>query len=199
MDRSELAKHLKENVQPQGPLRAAVGAGFWTSISTSTCSKPTPELLRAVAEQSAPLVPEGTEVLAGLELGGVPLSTALSLVTGLPQVLVRKEAKTYGTAKLAEGPEIAGRRVLVVEDVITTGGQVVLSTEELRARGALVTTVLCVIDRRAQGNNGADKLAEAAISMRALFTLDENPRTCRRLDRTVRSESRERTSGQNTR
>ena len=86
-------------------------------------------------------------------------------------MLVRKEAKTYGTAKLAEGPEIAGRSVLVVEDVITTGGQVVLSTEELRARGALVTTVLCVIDRR--GNNGADKLAEAAISMRSLFTLDE--------------------------
>jgi orotate phosphoribosyltransferase len=63
--------------------------------------------------------------------------------------------------------------VLVVEDVITTGGQVVLSTEELRSRGALVGTVLCVIDRRARGSNGADKLGEASISMRSLFTLDE--------------------------
>src|SRR6202034_2775200 len=121
-----------------------------------------PELLRAVAEHSAPLVPEGTEILAGLELGGVPVATAMSLACGLPQVLVRKEAKTYGTAKLAEGPEIAGRHVLVVEDVITTGGQVVLSTEELRSRGALVATVLCVIDRRARGSNGPYQLVEAS-------------------------------------
>ena len=96
----------------------------------------------------SPLIPPGTQILAGLELGGVPISTALSLVTGIAQVLVRKEAKTYGTAKLAEGPDVEGRHLTVIEDVITTGGQVVLSTEELRSRGASVDTVLCVIDRR---------------------------------------------------
>jgi orotate phosphoribosyltransferase len=97
----------------------------------------------------------------------------LSLLTGIPQVLVRKEAKTYGTAKLAEGPDIDGRRLTVVEDVITTGGQVILSTEELRRRGAIVDTVVCVVDRRAPGGKGLDKLAEAGLSMRPLFTLAE--------------------------
>jgi orotate phosphoribosyltransferase len=132
-----------------------------------------PLLLRAVAELAAPLVPPETEVLAGLELGGVPISTALSLLTGLPQVLVRKQAKTYGTAKLSEGPDVAGRRLLVVEDVITTGGQVVSSTEELRARGALVGAVLCVIDRRAPSTAGRGKLEEAGLSVRPVFALDD--------------------------
>jgi orotate phosphoribosyltransferase len=114
-----------------------------------------PTLLRAVAEQAAPLIPAGTDVLAGLELGGVPIATALSLITGLPQVLVRKQAKQYGTAKLAEGPDVAGKRLLVVEDVVTTGGQVVLSAQELRRSGAAVEDVLCVIDRRPRAPSGA--------------------------------------------
>src|SRR5664280_2143675 len=83
-----------------------------------------PGLLAQVAEHAARLIPEGTEVLAGLELGGVPVATALSLATGLPVAFVRKAAKEYGTAQLAEGAQVAGRRTLVIEDVITTGGQV---------------------------------------------------------------------------
>jgi orotate phosphoribosyltransferase len=106
-----------------------------------------PLLLGEVIGHAAALVPPGTEVLAGLELGGVPIATALSLRTGLATAFVRKKAKDYGTAKLAEGSRIEGRRVLVVEDVITTGGQVALSTAELRRGGALVDQVLCVIDR----------------------------------------------------
>jgi orotate phosphoribosyltransferase len=105
-----------------------------------------------------------------LELGGVPVATAISLATGLPQVLVRKQAKTYGTAKLAEGPDVAGRRVLVVEDVITTGGQVVASTENLRARRALIDSALCVIDRRTP-DAGTDKLKAAGLSVSSLFSL----------------------------
>ena len=84
-------------------------------------------------------------------------------------MLVRKEAKTYGTAKLAEGPEIDGRRILVVEDVITTGGQVIASTEELRSRGAIVESVLCVIDRRPDPT-APDKLSDAGLSVISLFT-----------------------------
>ncbi len=69
-----------------------------------------PTLLASIAEALAPLVPADTEVLAGLEMGGIPIATALSLHTGLPAAFVRKEAKKYGTARLAEGAEIAGRR-----------------------------------------------------------------------------------------
>ncbi len=126
-----------------------------------------PAILRDVAQHMVPLIPEDTEVLAGLELGGVPVATALSLATGLPTAFVRKEAKAYGTAKLAEGAPIDGKRVLVVEDVITTGGQVVLSTTDLRERGALVTDVLCVIDR--SGGDHAP-LDEASLHLRSLFT-----------------------------
>ena len=70
------------------------------------------------------LLPAGTELLGGLEMGGIPIATVLSAETGLPALFVRKEAKEYGTCKLAEGPDVAGRRVTLVEDVITTGGAV---------------------------------------------------------------------------
>ena len=125
-----------------------------------------PELLREVAAAAVRLIPPGTEVLAGLELGGVPVATALSLATGLPAAFVRKEAKKYGTAKLAEGAEIAGRRVLIVEDIVTTGGQVVLSARDLRERGASLVGALCVIDR----SNGDHKLAGEDLELISLFT-----------------------------
>src|SRR6185436_15817294 len=121
-----------------------------------------PALLRAIAEHLAPLVPSGIDALAGLELGGVPLATALSLHTGLPALFVRKEAKAYGTCRLAEGGEISGRRLLIIEDVVTSGGQVVASTEALRALGARVDTALCVIDRE---SGGAAALARAGVEL----------------------------------
>jgi orotate phosphoribosyltransferase len=126
-----------------------------------------PELLGEVVAHAIPLIPTGTEVLAGLELGGVPIATALSLATGLEAVFVRKEAKPYGTAKLAEGAKVADRRVLVVEDVITTGGQVVMSTEDLRGLGATVEHVLCVIDR---SDGSHDALRAAGLTVNAVFT-----------------------------
>ena len=128
-----------------------------------------PALLAAVARAATALIPAGTEVLAGLELGGVPVATALSLATGLPAAFVRKEAKKYGTAKLAEGAEIEGRRVLIVEDIVTTGGQVVLSARDLRDRGATLLGALCVIDR----SRGAHTLAEENVELISLFTADD--------------------------
>ncbi len=126
-----------------------------------------PALLARIAEALAPMIPAGTEVLAGLEMGGIPIATALSLHTGLPAAFVRKEAKKYGTARLAEGTDIVGRRVCVVEDVITTGGQVVISTGDLRGLGAVVEHVLCVIDR---SPDGGAALREAGLTMHALLT-----------------------------
>jgi orotate phosphoribosyltransferase len=126
-----------------------------------------PVLLADIAEAMVPLLPIGTEVLAGLELGGVPIATALSMRTGLPAAFVRKEAKAYGTARLAEGAEIGGKRVTVIEDVITTGGQVVISTTQLRALGAIVEHVVCVIDR--SPDHGA-ALAAEGLTMTSLLT-----------------------------
>ena len=126
-----------------------------------------PQLLAEIAAAMAPLIPAGTEVLAGLEMGGIPIATALSLHTGLPAAFVRKEAKQYGTARLAEGAEVAGKRVTVIEDVITTGGQVVISTGDLRALGAIVEHVVCVIDR---SPDNAAALTADGLTLHALLT-----------------------------
>ncbi|MHB8296397.1 MAG: orotate phosphoribosyltransferase [Acidimicrobiales bacterium] len=128
-----------------------------------------PAILRAVATEMCLLVPAGTEVLCGLELGGVPLATAMSLMSGLPSSFVRKRAKPYGTAKLAEGPSLEGRHALVVEDVVTSGGQVAESANALRELGATVTHAICAIDRQ-QG--GAAALSAAGIALLALFDRD---------------------------
>ncbi len=129
-----------------------------------------PVLLADIVEALAPLVPAGIDGLAGLELGGVPLATMLSSVTGLPAFFVRKQPKKYGTERICEGGDIAGLELLIIEDVITTGGQVVLSAQDLRSEGGLVAHALCVIDRQ---GGGADVAAAEGISLRALFTMSE--------------------------
>jgi orotate phosphoribosyltransferase len=129
-----------------------------------------PVLLDAIAEAMVPLVPAGTEVLAGLEMGGIPVVTALGRHTGLPCAFVRKEAKTYGTCRLAEGAEVAGRQVLIVEDVVTKGGQIVASTRELRALGAQISQALCVIDRQL---GGSETLAADGTELISLLTAAE--------------------------
>jgi orotate phosphoribosyltransferase len=129
-----------------------------------------PALLRDIAAALVPLVPPGTDALAGLELGGVPIATMLSQLTGIPAHFVRKEAKTYGTCRLAEGGDVDGRHLTVVEDVVTSGGQVITSCGDLRDRGAVVEHALCVIDREAGGPAG---LAEIGVELHPLYTMTE--------------------------
>jgi orotate phosphoribosyltransferase len=129
-----------------------------------------PALLLDICAALAPLVPDGTEALAGLELGGVPIAAVLSQVTGLPAYFVRKEAKTYGTCQLAEGGPVEGKRLTVVEDVVTSGGQVVISCGDLRERGAIVEHALCFIDRE---SGGPAALADIGVELRPLFTMTE--------------------------
>ncbi len=129
-----------------------------------------PQLLAEIAEASAVLVPAAVDALAGLELGGVPLATMISQVTRLPAVFVRKEAKTYGTCQLAEGAEIAGRHLCIVEDVVTSGGAILDAASELRARGAVLGPVICVIDRE---SGGREKLAAADLGLFPLYTMSE--------------------------
>ena len=133
-----------------------------------------PALLRRIAHAMLPLIPENIDALAGLETGGIPLATVLSQATGLPTLFVRKRAKEYGTRKLAEGGAVAGRRLLIVEDVVTSGGQVALSSADLRALDAEIDHAVCVIDRQA---GGRDRLAAAGIELQALFTMDELTRS----------------------
>ena len=115
------------------------------------------------------LIPEGTEVIAGLEMGGIPVVTALSLESGLPSAFVRKKAKEYGTCKLAEGIDIYGKKVCIIEDVVTTGGQIIESVKELRKRGAIVETALCVIQRE---DTASEILKKVNLELVAAFTME---------------------------
>ncbi len=125
-----------------------------------------PPLLRDVAEAMTALLPP-CDLLAGMELGGIPLATVMSQLTGIPTVFMRKKAKEYGTCKAAEGPPVAGLRVVLVEDVVTTGGALLDACPMLRAEGALVDTVVCAIDRQ-QG--GSARLQEASLELRPALT-----------------------------
>ena len=129
-----------------------------------------PGLLVRVAQQMVDLVPDETELLGGLELGGVPIATMVSSLTGRPALFVRKKAKEYGTCKFAEGPDVAGRRVTLIEDVITTGGAVRDATRALREAGAVVELVVCAIDRSPAGQN---PLADVGLEVRAVLTKPE--------------------------
>lgn len=129
-----------------------------------------PALLRDIAEAMLPMLPNDLDALAGLELGGIPLATVLSQLSGLPTRFVRKQAKSYGTRRLAEGGEIAGQRLAIIEDVITTAGQVIQSAAALRTAGAEIDTVLCVIDRQ---TGGAENLTREGLQLRVLLTISD--------------------------
>jgi orotate phosphoribosyltransferase len=105
-----------------------------------------PVLLGRMVSRMVDLMPADTDMLGGLELGGAPLAVLLSQKTGTPVLFVRKEAKTYGTGRLAEGGDPSGRTVLLVEDVITTGGAARDAARVLRRAGAVVGSVVCAID-----------------------------------------------------
>ena len=132
-----------------------------------------PALLRRVAAKMVALLPAGTEALAGLELGGVPIATAMALASGLPAVFVRKAAKTYGTCRAVEGVEVAGRAVTIVEDVISTGGAIVDGSVFLKDAGANIVGVVCAVWR---GSGPPSLPALAGVPVRAAFLQSElNP------------------------
>jgi orotate phosphoribosyltransferase len=125
-----------------------------------------PELLSDIAEQLHPLIPDGTERLIGLEMGGIPLATALSLKSGLKLGFCRKKAKEYGTRLQVEGGVGSGERVTIVEDVITSGGAALDAIRVLRDIGCEILAVLCVVDREA---GAVDKFGEEGVDFRPLY------------------------------
>lgn len=169
MTKQELAKKIVQVAHLTGQFKLRSGTTS-SEYFDKYRFEARPELLKEIARQMAPLIPKNTEVLAGLEMGGIPIATALSLETGLPCVFVRKEAKEYGTCQFAEGMDVKGKRLCVIEDVITTGGQVILSTKDLRSLGAVIDTVLCVIHR---GTGEEPKLTAVDLKLKPLMTMGD--------------------------
>src|SRR5579864_7809892 len=129
-----------------------------------------PTLLKRLGKQLAGLVPSATQRLAAPELGAVLLGGVVSMETGLPLVLVRKEPKGYGTAKQLEGRYEPGERTTVIEDVVTTGGDSLRSAQVLRDAGLDVIHLVVVLDR---GEGGEDNIKQAGIRYSPLFRIQD--------------------------
>ncbi len=129
-----------------------------------------PALLKLLGRHLAELVPKDTQCLAAPELGAVLLGGAVSMETGLPLLLVRKEPKGYGTGKQIEGRFAAAERVTVIEDVVTTGGDSLRSVHVLRDAGLEVIRLVVVLDR---GEGGEDNIREARIPYSPLFRIQD--------------------------
>jgi orotate phosphoribosyltransferase len=128
-----------------------------------------PDLLEAIGARLADLVAEHepeADRLAGPELGAVALVAATSLASSRPFLIVRKEAKGYGTSNRLEGAFESGERVCLVEDVVTSGGAAVSAVEALREAGLECRTAVCVVDRE---EGGVDELARHGVRLRSLF------------------------------
>jgi len=166
MDKDELAKKLLETSYLEGDFTLRSGRKSHYLIDKygfETC----PQLLAEIARALARLLPQDVDRLAGVELGGVPLATALSLESGLPFVIVKKGKKGYGTDKRIEGRLVPGEHIVLVEDVVTTAGTACAAVAALREAGAGKVTVLVVVDRQEGAEEG---FREAGIPYRALFT-----------------------------
>jgi orotate phosphoribosyltransferase len=132
-----------------------------------------PEVLAPLGEHIAAFVAEhepDAVRIAAPELGAVALAAAASLASGMPFLIVRKEAKDYGTAKRLEGAFEPGERVCLVEDVVTSGGAAIASVKALREAGLECGTAVCVVDRE---EGGVDALARCAVRLRPLFRASE--------------------------
>lgn len=169
VDKQKLAKEIGETCWITGEFKLRSG-----QISNDYFDKyrfeALPHLLSPVATLIAKKIETMDETffaLAGLELGGVPIATAVGLQNGMPTLFVRKKAKEYGTCQFAEGLDFKGKKLIIIEDVVTTGGQIIESAKMLRDAGAIVEQVICVCLRDLAG---IDKLAEHNLMLNYIFS-----------------------------
>jgi orotate phosphoribosyltransferase len=168
-DETPLAKRIYDTAHITGDFTLRSGAKS-TEYFDKYLFEADPKLLADIAAAMVKLVPPGIDALAGLEMGGIPIATMISQLTGLPLLFVRKKAKDYGTCKIAEGGQVRGRKLLIVEDVVTSGGAILDAAKALREEGAELAQVVCVIDRE---SGGPANLAKSDLILTALFTMSE--------------------------
>jgi orotate phosphoribosyltransferase len=172
VNHEELAAALREHAYLEGDfvLRSGRRSRYYLDKYRFETQ---PDVLRVLGERIAASVaehePDATR-LAGPELGAVALAAAGSLASGLPFLIVRKEAKEYSTGNRIEGAFQPGETVCLVEDVVTTAGALITAVEALREADLVVRTAVCVVDRE---EGGADALARHAVRLRPLFRATE--------------------------
>jgi orotate phosphoribosyltransferase len=169
---AELARLIREHAYLEGDfvLRSGKRSRYYLDKYRFETR---PDILAALGERLAARIREvapATARIAGPELGAVALAAAASLASGLPFLLVRKEAKGYGTENRLEGVFEAGEEVCLVEDVVTSGGAAADAIDALRAAGLECRMAICVVDRE---EGGADALARKAVRLYPLFRARE--------------------------
>lgn len=166
---SDLASRIREAALLEGDFVLSSGERSSFYVDKYLFSTE-PDLLRDVAGALAEQVPEGVERLAGVELGAVPLVVATALATGLPYVIVRKNAKEHGSSagENIEGNLNRGETVALIEDVVTTGAQAVKAAGHLQEAGVEVACIVAVLDRREED---VDQIG--GFSLKALLRMDE--------------------------
>ena len=169
MDKYELTQEIYNVSHMEGTFRLRSGQTS-NEYFDKYLFESAPELLREIVNHLSTLIPAETEILAGLEMGGIPIATALSMQTNIPAVFVRKKAKEYGTCKLAEGVDVRNKKVCIIEDVVTTGGQIIVSANDLKQLGAQIKSVLCVIER---DKKSRDNLRKEGLELVSLFTMED--------------------------
>jgi len=150
-------------------LTSGARSRYYVDVKTASTD---PSTLARIADAMADVAAsEGPfDAVAGMELGAVPIATAVSLRTGLPLLILRKSARSHGTGKRIEGRDPAGLRVLVVEDVTTSGGSTVEAVTVLREAGATVDHAFVVVDRE---SGGVPALAAVGVTLRPLATVSD--------------------------
>ena len=169
MNKEELIQLLKECGAIQfGRFVLTSGAvsDYYIDIKKASTS---PEILGKIAEAMAEYT-EGYNLLAGMELGAVPLVVALSLETNIPYVIIRKEKREHGTGKQIEGDEVKNKRVLVIEDVTTSGGSVIKSINAIRKNQGRVDEVLVIVDRE---GGAEEKLQNLDVNFIPLLSVSD--------------------------
>jgi len=169
MKRNELIRRIREVAYVEGEFTLRSGRKS-SYIIDKYAFETRPELLKAISEALADILPEGTDKLAGVELGGVPLSVALALECEMPYVIVRKNVKEHGLDRAFEGNMEDGDNLALIEDVTTTGGASIEAAQTLEGAGAGKVTVLAVVDRQ---EGAAEAFETAGIDFRPLLTREE--------------------------
>ncbi len=166
MQRDELIKRIKETAYLEGDftLRSGKKSKYYLDKYRFETQ---PDILAALGLEFARFVKSSTTLIAGAELGGVALAAATSLAAMKPFVIVRNSKKGYGTGNLFEGVITAGDSVLLVEDIATTGGQVIEAAKAIREVGAKIERIVAVIDRQ---EGAGQNITEAGFEFNALFT-----------------------------
>jgi orotate phosphoribosyltransferase len=169
MTRDELARRIAETAILRGTftLRSGRTSSYYIDKYLFLTR---PEILTEVGAMIASRLPPETTRLAGAELGGVPLVTAVSLASGLPTAYVRNRRKDYGTAKQLEGRLEPSDKVVLVEDVTTTGGQTVEAAGVIRDAGAEILCVIAAVDRQ---EGARENVQKAGLRFDALFTISD--------------------------